>query len=477
MKRFTEVAAALVRILKLTGAERKRQLFREFRALGGVYAKFLQVLAVNQNFMAGWSGPAEAMVFEDVEFEPIDLDNELSYCRHVFSHVESQPFAAGSFAQVYRATLADGTTVVCKVLRPSVRKHLSQDLKFISAMVSLLRLFRPSSLLDFRDAYREIRDSTELETDYEREVKTAAWFYEYFKQSSEVVVPYTYTSLSNSNVIIQEYIEGVSLADVMKAQAEGQDGAEYVRQQTGSDLWQQMSYLGFEYLKTALVGDYVLADPHPGNVKLLAGNKIGLIDFGLVTASPAHREPLLQLVNEYAKLFDGESDIVSLSRAMMEYIDYRLVSCLERVSKQQLGVSFLDGIGSYIRELVQDHATAKRYMSAMKERRIAIMFNSIINEGNRFGIHVDPALLILQRSMLMYMSMTGRICRPNGMHIYTKVVRESLRLAQEHVAVHGMPASVHPLLSDTEAYEYTLAWLEGIADKNTGLITQIGARI
>lgn len=477
MRRFTQLVTALLRILKVTGVERRRRLFQEFRTLGGVYIKFLQVLAVNQNFMAGWSGPAETMVFEDVEYEPIDLDSELSNCRHAFSHIELQPFAAGSFAQVYRATLTDGATVVCKVLRPSVRKNLSQDLRLMAVMVHILMLFRPSSMLDLRDAYREIRNSTELETDYKREVSTALWFHEYFTQSHTVVVPYTYAALSGSNVIVQEYIEGVSLSEVMTMQSKGRDAAQFVWQQTGSNVWQQLSYLGYEYLKTALVGDYVLADPHPGNVKLLPGNKIGLIDFGLVTASPANREPLMKLVNEYAKLFDGESDIVSLSQAMMEYIDHRLVSCLERVSRQQFDVSFLDGIGSYIRELVQDHATAERYASAMKERRIAIMFNSIINEGNRFGVHADPKLLILQRSMLMYMSMMGRICRPNGMQTYTSVVRESLRLTQEYVAIYGMPTSVQPPLSDTEAYEYTLAWLEGVADKNTGLMNQIGAKI
>ena len=177
------------------------------------------------------------LVFEDAEFEPIDLDGELSHCRHSFSHVESHPFAAGSFAQVYKATLVDGTKVVCKILRPSVRKHLSNDLRLISIMVHLLKLFRPSSMLDLHDAYREIRSSTHLETDYEREVNTALWFHEYFKQSPEVIVPYTYATFSNNTVIIQEYIDGVSLSDVISAQSTGQDAAQYVWQQTGSNIY------------------------------------------------------------------------------------------------------------------------------------------------------------------------------------------------------------------------------------------------
>ena len=113
----------------------------------------------------------------------------------------------------------------------------------------------------------------------------------------------------------------------------------------------------------------------------------------------------------------------------------------------------------------------------MRERRIATMFNSIINEGNRFGIYANSELILLQRSTLMYMSMTGLVCRPSGIDTYNYVVSESLRRAQDYVDINGIPSGTQPTLSDTEAYEVALNWLDYVADRNLGLINQINSRI
>src|SRR5262245_47633923 len=81
----------------------KKLLFDSFKHLGGVYVKFLQLLALNLDFMVDWAGPAEFEVFESVEFEHINiyaiLTNELPDYQTHFQYVETEPFAAGSFAQ------------------------------------------------------------------------------------------------------------------------------------------------------------------------------------------------------------------------------------------------------------------------------------------------------------------------------------------------------------------------------------------
>ena len=46
----------------------------------------------------------------------------------VFESIDPQPLAAGTIAQVHRATLADGDRVVVKVQRPDAREEIEQDL-------------------------------------------------------------------------------------------------------------------------------------------------------------------------------------------------------------------------------------------------------------------------------------------------------------------------------------------------------------
>jgi len=112
----------------------KRLLFDGFQDLGGVYVKFLQILAMNVDFMSGWSGPSEFSVFEAVNMEHIDVQGlvraELSpEAYQQFRAMDTEPMAAGSFAQVYRAELQDGTSVIIKVLRPSLVRGLRFDLR------------------------------------------------------------------------------------------------------------------------------------------------------------------------------------------------------------------------------------------------------------------------------------------------------------------------------------------------------------
>lgn len=476
--RRAQVVTAMWRIAMAGGGvARKRALFREFGALGGVYVKFLQVLGVSQQFMAGWAGPRERAIFEDAAFEPVDMDAELGAKQSYITYVDPEPFAAGSFAIVYRARLTSGDDVIIKVLRPSVRQYLTVDLGLLRFCAGLLQAVGVSSLVDMRQAYGELRRTVENEVDYAQEVAQAQWFYDYFAGHEHMVVPYTYADLSNDTLIVQQYVGGVSLAQVMKQQADGHDAQGFVQQATGSNIWQQMALVGTEFLKTALTADYVLADPHPGNIKLLPGGKVGLIDFGMVAVAPTNREPILRLTREYNKLFNDQFDLSTFTLAMMEYFDQRLVGCLDRASRQAFDMSILNTIAEYVHELLQDRNRQTRFEADLRERRMASLFNSVINEGNRFGIHADLQLLAVQRAMLMYMAMTGSICRPAGMNVYNSVVRASLATALAHIDIHGLPKSVQLSIGDDEAMEIAMNWLERIADKNAGLVGQIGAII
>jgi ubiquinone biosynthesis protein len=67
-----------------------------------------------------------------------------------------------------------------------------------------------------------------------------------------------------------EYLDGVRLVDQPRVLAAGFDLEELARR--GADL----------YLRMIFGSGFYHADPHPGNIMLLPGNVIGLLDFGMV---------------------------------------------------------------------------------------------------------------------------------------------------------------------------------------------------
>src|SRR5665213_2490515 len=97
----------------------------ELVSLGGIYIKFLQGVMLQSEFFRQWQSPNRYNIFENLDTELIDLpkllQNELEpELLAQIAQVQPQPFAAGSFGQVYFGVLRDGTPVVIKALRPLV---------------------------------------------------------------------------------------------------------------------------------------------------------------------------------------------------------------------------------------------------------------------------------------------------------------------------------------------------------------------
>ena len=68
--------------------------------------------------------------------EELDLDVEST-----FRDIESKPFAAASIAQVYRATLVDGSKVVLKVRRPGIDEVMRCDLALMRDIAKILTTY------------------------------------------------------------------------------------------------------------------------------------------------------------------------------------------------------------------------------------------------------------------------------------------------------------------------------------------------
>src|SRR5581483_5895104 len=214
----------------------------EFVDLGGVYVKFLQGVMLHSELMKKWHNPERLKIFENLDQEPLDIMNILEHelsdeQRGQIALVQPQPFAAGSFGQVYYAQHINGKPIIIKVLRPMVRELLRYDLRLIGRFSKsfFIKLYK-NMQVNIDQAVKEFRESTLRETDYIEEAHFAAELYAAYKNHPTFIVPETFIELCTPHIIVQEYISGLSVAQVMKMQEQGVDPKEYVLEQTGSDL-------------------------------------------------------------------------------------------------------------------------------------------------------------------------------------------------------------------------------------------------
>ncbi len=189
----------------------------------------------------------------------------------LFADFAPAAFASASIAQVHAATLHSGQAAVVKVVRAGVRQQAEADLEILQALARLaehhaefLRPYQPVLLA--RQFQRTLR--RELDLTYER--RNLEQFARGFATDPAVHFPAVHAAFCSRSVLTMERLDGVSAADPERLRGSGVDLAEFA--QRGARVWLEMIFRDGVYH----------ADPHPGNLLMLPGGTVGVLDCGMV---------------------------------------------------------------------------------------------------------------------------------------------------------------------------------------------------
>lgn len=455
----------------------------EFVSLGGVYLKFLQGVLLRSKMMRNWQSPDKLKIFEDLDTEPMDIRQVLieEFGQRVFeqiAHIQPQPFAAGTFGQVYYAEFKDGQPVIVKVLRPLITETLKFDLRLLNTFMRKFYIKYSSKNMDTdsRQALEDFSRATLNETNYRAEVAFAIELYDAYKESKSLYIPQTFPELCSDRVITQEYVSGISVAQLIRLKNQGVDIEEYVKNQVGSDIKKQMETLGYELLKGAFDMPRIQGDPHPGNVRLLPNNSVGLIDFGISAAAPDDKPAFFALLQAYSGLLQGKQTIAELFDKTLRFFVKDLYRSLVTISKfvgegaekalpKQLGKvaerSFEEVTGTKVVELQEG-----------REDLALIEANKVFNEGNRFGLVMRLEDTAIMRSAQSFMTLLYSL----GLYrdVLPRIIdRVIVDVAQKYPDVAHDSTQVG--LQD--AIETVSAWLERVAEKDPKLFRELSEKV
>ena len=190
----------------------------------------------------------------------------------VFVHIDEVALAAASLAQVHRATLRDGTVVAVKVQYPEIARLARVDLASLRVVGRIAgRLLR---LFDLRSIVDEVAEFVALELDFVREADTTERIRAALADDPTVRVPCVHGQYTTRKLLVLEYLDGIKVTDLDRLRAAGHDLAEVA--------WR----IGRLYARMIFEQGFFQADPHPGNLLVLPGTTIGLLDFGLAKELP-----------------------------------------------------------------------------------------------------------------------------------------------------------------------------------------------
>jgi ubiquinone biosynthesis protein len=259
---------------RYTTAERIRMSFEE---LGPTFVKLGQLLAtrpdlVPEDFVVEFS-KLHARV-SPLSFEIIETVLKEEFGQDLYKHFQSidpEPLGSASIAQVHKAVLNDGSSVVVKVQRPGILYTINEDLNVLYFLAELLEkyieetaAFNPVGIVD------EYFKTLDLETNFIVEANNIRRFSENFKNEPSIKIPKVYFDLTTERVLTMEALEGVPLSSSRALEQPGVNPDEIIR-------------LGLKaYLKMVFTDGLFHGDLHAGNFFIFPDNSIGLIDFGVV---------------------------------------------------------------------------------------------------------------------------------------------------------------------------------------------------
>ena len=287
--------------------------------------------------------------------------------RASFTSFDDTPAAAASIGQVHRAVWGDGRAVAVKIQYPGAGKALLNDFTQLARLGRLFGVLMPG--LDVKPMLDELRDRVAEELDYHLEAAAQRAFAAAYDGDPDIYVPGVVTE--TDHVLVTEWMDGTPLSKIIS------DGSKEDRDRAGILLAR------FLFSGPARAG-LLHADPHPGNFRLLADGRLGVLDFGAVDRLPDGLPPIFGRLLRV--MHDPDPDIAEVERELRA----------DNFLRPGIAVD-LDALRAFLAPLAEPSAveTFKFSREWMREEASRVTDASAANIARKFNL--PPSYVLIHR--------------------------------------------------------------------------------
>ena len=359
---------------------------RALERLGLTYLKLGQYLAMRLDLLPEELCEELSRLYEDVS--PVDFDEVKETVEaelrgplaQFFLDFHREPVASASVAQVHEARTCTNERVAVKVQRPGIRPIFAADMRNLRRAAVLSDVLGISGTLSVEEIVGEFEKWTARELDFLTEGRTADRLRR--NATDQEVVPVVYWKLTTPKVLTMQFIDGMSLGQLIGLVRRGRE--DVVKERLPNAYLPQAGHnMAYASLHQSLVCGFFHGDPHPGNVIILDDNSVAFVDFGIFgELSDYHREVLAGYIESIAVGNIGEAfRYFSKLSTPTELTDFR---AFERDASASIRAWYV---------------ASRRPNATFKERHMGTYFGRMLGAVRRHRLRMGMDTLLFWRAM------------------------------------------------------------------------------
>ncbi|HYC89913.1 MAG TPA: AarF/UbiB family protein [Thermoanaerobaculia bacterium] len=380
------VATILVRRARGKPADYPRLIRRALERLGLTYLKLGQYLAMRLDLLPEELCEELSRLYEDIsplDFQQVKQTVEMELggsLEQFFIEFHVEPVASASVAQVHEARTYSNERVAVKVQRPGIQPIFEADIRNLVRVAALSDALGISGTLSMAEIVAEFGKWTARELDFRTEGRTADRLRH--NATAHEVVPFVYWQLTTSRVLTLQFIDGMSMGEIIALVRRGREDLVLARL-PNLDLPRAGHHMAHASLHQSLVCGFFHGDPHPGNVLILDDNSVAFVDFGIFgELSDYHREVVARYIESIAVGDVGEA--------------FRYFARLSTPTELTDLRAFERDVSASIRAW---YLASKRPQATFKERHIGTYFGRMLAAVRRHHLRLGIDTLLFWRAM------------------------------------------------------------------------------
>jgi ubiquinone biosynthesis protein len=350
------------------------RLVKTLEELGPTFVKLGQMLSTRPDILPPDYLKAMAKLQNNVPGIPYDAVERVIATEtgrlpdDIFAEFDRKPLAAASLSQVHRAKLKTGEEVAVKVRRPGIAAMVEGDLAILESVARFIERHQPDlAAYDPVGLVAEFGRGLRLELDFVHEGQNADICRRNFADDESVVIPKIYWDYTTTRLLVLDLLTGGKPTNAAALERAGVDRHQLGR--SGSSVYMRMI---FEH-------GFFQPDPHPGNLVVMSGGRMGVIDYGMFSRIDDGTRDLL--VDMLLAAFQQDSD--RLARFML-----KVGSETGRVDEAALRADIKDLLDRY-------------YGANLHDLSFGRVLRELLAAGHRHHIAMPPGLAMLARGLAM----------------------------------------------------------------------------